>query len=186
KIQLFSSLFMLILILLINAAIYFMFDQISTNSELDKLAEETNTLVETLHANADIPKRELLRASLRANSMVRIYEANVIEPKLIVTKENEYRTLHGQFSDSESRSIIKDESGLRVAVVSKPIIWDDGEIVTLENSEFLVSLQGTMKTLFYVLVIASLLMLIPTIIGGSLLSRFLLRPIQLLTETMKE
>lgn len=186
KIQLFSSLFMLILILLINTAVYFMFDKISTTSELDKLVNQTNTIVETLQVNADIPKRDLLSASLGANSMIRVFERDKVEPKLTVTKESEYRHLPGKFSDSESHTIKKSEDGTKIAIVSKPIIWDDGEIVTLENTEYLINLQSAMKTLFYVLFIASLFMLIPTIVGGSLLSRFLLQPIKLLTETMKE
>lgn len=186
KIQLFSSLFMLILILFINTAVYFLFDKISTTSELEKLVNQTNTVVETLQVNSDIPKRDLLSASLGANSMIRVFEEDTAEPILIVTKETEYRHLSGRFSDSESHSIKRSEDGTKVAIVSKPIIWDDGKIVTLEYTEYLISLQSTMKTLFYVLFIASLLMLIPTIIGGSVLSRFLLQPIKLLTETMKE
>src|SRR5690625_7518077 len=43
-----------------------------------------------------------------------------------------------------------------------------------------------MTTLSYVLIVASVIMLIPTIVAGIVLSRFLLHPIRELTQTMKE
>lgn len=186
KIQLFSSLFMLILIVLINTSIYFLFYNMTSNRDLEELSVQTYTILETINDNPEIPKRELLSAFLPANSMIRLYEKNNDEPILVVTKHNEYRQLPGEFSSSESRSIIKDETDTPVAVISKPIIWEDGEIVTLQISEHLVSLQKTMSTLFYVLLVASLLMLIPTMVAGVVLSRFLLKPIQELTQTMKQ
>src|SRR5690625_6161149 len=43
-----------------------------------------------------------------------------------------------------------------------------------------------MIRLSYVLIVASVIMLVPTIIAGIVLSRYLLRPIRKLTQTMKE
>lgn len=187
KIQLFSSLFMFILIVLINTSIYVLFYKVTSNNELDQLSEQTHTILETLNANPDIPKRELLNAFLPANSMIRLYEENTDEPMVVITKHNEYRSLQGGYSSEESRSIMTDDAtDTPIAVIAKPIIWENGQIVTLEISEHLVSLQKTMSTLFYVLLVASLLMLIPTMIAGNILSRFLLRPIQTLTRTMKQ
>lgn len=186
KIQLFSSLFMLVLILLINTSIYFLFYKISANSELNQLSDQTNTIVSTLNSNPDIPKNELLNAFLPTNGMIRIISEQESEPLLTLTKDNEYRSLPGKFSQTESKKIIKNEANVNIAMISKPIIWDDGDVVTLEVSEHLVMFKSTMTTLFYVLLVASLLMLIPTIIAGTLLGRFLLEPIKALTNTMKE
>lgn len=186
KIQLFSSLFMLVLILLINTSIYFLFYKISANSELNQLSDQTNTIVSTLNSNPDIPKNELLNAFLPTNGMIRIISEQESEPLLTLTKDNEYRSLPGKFSQTESKKIIKNEANVNIAMISKPIIWDDGDVVTLEVSEHLVMFKSTMTTLFYVLLVASLLMLIPTIIAGTLLGRFLLEPIKALINTMKE
>src|SRR5699024_10255673 len=62
----------------------------------------------------------------------------------------------------------------------------NGDIVTLQVSEHLVSLKDTMQILFYVLLIATILVLIPTIIAGNILIRFLLRPIQTFIQAMKK
>lgn len=186
KIRLFSSLFMLTLIILINTSIYILFNQVSKNSELERLSDQTNTIMTTLNTNPDIPKKELLSAFIPLNGMIRVYKENEDKPLLALTKKSEYIDLPGTFSTSESREVIKGVGEVDVAVIEKPVIWDDGEIVTLQISEHLFNLEQTMTTLFYVLLIASFLILIPTVLAGIILSRFLLRPIQALTATMKE
>src|SRR5699024_2844385 len=185
KIRLFSSLFMLVLIVLVNMFIYSLFYNMSTKNELEELVSQTNTIVETLNTNPEIPKNELLRALLRSNNMIRIYEFGKEEPNFVITKDTEFQNLPGGYSKKEIRLIKKGEDGVPVALVSKPMIWDDGKVVTLEVSEHLVTVKNTMTTLFYVLFVASLLMLIPTIIAGRVLSRFILQPIQSLTKTMQ-
>src|SRR5699024_5080539 len=86
----------------------------------------------------------------------------------------------------ETHEIIQPERGVYFAVVTRPVIWHDGSVVTLQLTNNLIELADTMTTLFYVLVIASLIILIPTVIAGNVLSRFLLNPIHQLTQTMKE
>lgn len=184
KIQLFSSFFMLVLILLINTAIYYLFYNISADSELNELQAETNTIVETMKANPEIAESQLLRAYLPADGMIRVIRKNG-DKVVTITKQNEYTTLPIKYETKEMKEVIS-HAGVNVAAVSKPIIWNDGEIVTLQISKHLVTLQETMRTLFYVLVVASILMLIPTVIAGNLLSRFLLNPIKALIQTMKD
>src|SRR5699024_7899529 len=82
-----------------------------------------------------------------------------------------------KYSTKESQQIIKQPDQSNVAVIEKPIIWDNGDIVTLQVSEHLVSLKDTMQIIFYVLLIATILVLISTIIVGNILSRCLLRSI---------
>lgn len=184
KIQLFSSLFMLVLILLVNTSIYFWFSKISSDRDLNQLSEQTETIVKTLKANPDIVTKELLDAFLPANGMIRIMQEDGKE-KFIQYKQKGYTDLSGEFSTKESQQIIS-QDGMKVAVIAKPMIWKDGEIVTIQVSNHLTGLEEDMKTLFYVLIAVSGIMLIPTIIAGTILSRFLLLPIKKLIQTMKE
>lgn len=186
KILLFSSLFTLILIVLINTAIYYMFYKVSADSELDQLVNDTQAMIETMNDNPDIPEEELLKAFLPNEGMIRIIgkDSKPIIPTL--TKKKELWKLESVYSKSEERTINKTLANGPVAVISKPIIWENGDIVTLQVSEHLVVLQQNMKILFYVLLIASIVMLVPTYIGANLLSRFLLKPIKSLTQAMKE
>src|SRR5690625_7253502 len=77
KIQLFSSLFMLLVILLINTSVYFLFYHLSGESELDQLEAQTTDIIETLNKNPDVVQGELLKAYLPADGMIRSEERRV-------------------------------------------------------------------------------------------------------------
>src|SRR5699024_11704894 len=179
-------LFMLVLILLFRSSIYYLFHTISLDSELDDLNTQTNEIVETLNGNPDIPRNELLDAYVPTEGMIRVIDENgnyVIPQKM---KKYAYRELPSNYSTNEIRSVISMNDQPDFATVAKPIIWEDGNIVTLQVYKHLTGHASTMETLFYVLVVASLIMLIPTIVAGIFLSRFITRPVQELTAAMKE
>ncbi|SDR05843.1 HAMP domain-containing sensor histidine kinase [Virgibacillus salinus] len=186
KIRLFSSLFMLVLILLVNTSIYYLFKNISINSELDEMTSQTNEIVKTLNSNPEIARSELLRAYLPTDGMIRVIEENDDRLLLTLTKKDSFTELPASFVKTESNSIIHLENQANFVTISKPIIWENGEIVTLQVYKQLVAHTETMQTLFYVLIVASAIMLIPTIIAGVFLSRFILNPIKALTAAMKE
>lgn len=183
KIQIFTSFFMFLFILMINASIYYLFYQNSVETELTELTEQTNTIIATVNENPDIPPGELIKAFLPADGIIRVYPES--GDPLVHSKSADYFDLPGGYGTSEVREVITFE-GNRYATVSKPIIWNDGDIVTLQVYKELVALTANMKNLFYVLTIASIIIIIPIIIAGNLLARFLLQPITSLISTMKE
>lgn len=186
RITLFSTIFMLILIIIVNTIIYFMFYKISTENELEQLSNQANTITETLKDNPEIPRKNLLQAFLPANGTIRIMDKNGEELIPTLTKKEEYMKVSVSFSDKETHQIVKDDTGAYAAVVQKPIITEDGELAVLHVVNYLVTLGQTMRTLFYVLIATSFLILIPTVIGGNALSRFILQPIKVIINTMKE
>lgn len=189
KIIVFSSLFMLIVVMLMNAAIYYLFYKINTNNELRELQSTTEHVIEALIQNPDVNQSAMMEAYLPANGMIRvIIESGV--PIIEQTRSGEYRSLPWQYQNFETSKIVRTKSAPSIAVVEKPMIWQSGEhkgeIVTLQVSNQLLLLDETMQTLLYVLIILSFVVLIPVYILSSLLSRFLLRPIQMLIHAMKE
>lgn len=185
KIKLFSSLFMLILIVLVNTSIYFLFYKMSSDSELDQLSNQTSAITEALQASQSIPPNQLLHAFLPTDGMIRVVSKDGTELIPTITKRREYRELPLEYNEQETRNVIKSKSGVHVAIITKPIIWENGEVVTMQVANHLIPLEETMRTLLYVLIAASLIMLLPLIIAGNVLSRFILRPITELIETMK-
>lgn len=189
KIQLFSSLFMFILILLVNTSIYFLFYNIAANSELDQLALQSDALSETLADHYQMTNEEakdLLKAYLPTNGLIRVIKEDG-ERITEQARASEYFSLpSGDYTTAESQTIIRQNPGPDIAVITKPIIWNSGEIVMIQMSNHLIHLDETMSTLFIVLLVAGAIMLIPTVIGGILLSQFLLNPIQKLIQTMKD
>lgn len=184
KIQLFTSIFMLVLVLLINASVYLLFYQNSVDSELNELTEQTTTIIKTMNKNQDIPPKELIEAFLPSDGMIRVYPETG-EPLVSWKPGMDYNKFPGKYTTKEVREVITYQDD-RYATVSRPVIWSTGEIVTLQISKQLVSLEENMRVLFYVLIIASIIMIIPIIIAGNILARFLLRPINTLISTMRE
>ncbi|MEK3907474.1 HAMP domain-containing sensor histidine kinase [Oceanobacillus sp. FSL W7-1309] len=188
KIQLFTSLFMLVLVLLVNTSIYFLFYKIAADSDLEQMAVQMDALTETLADNPDISNDEakmLIKAYLPTNGMIRVIDEND-RPFILQTKSGAYETLPWEYVTTESKTIETQANGPDVAIITRPVIWNNGEIVTVQLSNHLNHLEETMKTLFYVLIVAGAIMLIPSIIAGTLLGRFLLNPIQKLIQTMKD
>lgn len=186
KIRLFTTVFMFLLILLINTSVYFLFYKITANNELDELQTQTTKIVETLQANPNIIERDLLDAFLPTDGMIRVIQSNGEPATKTLTKKNNFTLLPKKYTTTESHEIVKQPDGINVAVIEKPIIWNNGDIVTLQVSKHLIALKSTMQTLFYVLLIATVSILIPTMIAGNILSRFLLRPIQMFIQTMQK
>src|SRR5690625_759097 len=186
KIQLFSSLFMLLLIVLVNTSIYFLFYKISADNELDQLSDQTNAIVEAVHSNPYIPKNQLLHPFVPANGLIRIIDESGNDLIPTLTKRLVFQELPSTYSVQETQDVTKDQKGSHIAVITKPIIWENGEVVTLQVANYLITLEETMRTLLYVLVAASIIMLLPSIIAGNILSTFILRPIKELIHTMRE
>src|SRR5690625_3108456 len=126
KIQLFSSLFMLILILLVNTSIYFLFYKIASDSELEQLAQQTNDLVSRLNENPETDVSGLIEAYLPSNGMIRIIDEDG-EQLMEQMRAVRYRELPGEFTNQESHEVVSQPNGPDIAVVTKPIIWNASE-----------------------------------------------------------
>jgi two-component system, OmpR family, sensor histidine kinase ArlS len=187
KILLSSSLFMLMIILFVNVSIYYSFYKMSTNNELNELKLVINDVTAALNENPDVNSSELLKAYLPTHGMIRIILKNEV-PMIEQTRSKDYTTLPWKFKQLDSREIISKQDAPDIAVVEKPMIWRTGkhagEIVTIQVSSHLVSLHETLRILSYVLAILFFIVLIPIFIGSSILSKFLLLPIQNLIKTM--
>ncbi|WP_430788688.1 HAMP domain-containing sensor histidine kinase [Virgibacillus flavescens] len=184
KIQLFFSVFMLVLILLVNTSIYYSFYQLSVKNELNQLDAQMETIIKTLNDNPQIAQNQLLRAYLPTEGMIRVIDE---EERLLIslTKDSDYTSLPISYSASEIQEVTSYDNLASVAVVAQPVIWSDGNVVTLQVAKQLTGLEATMDTLLYVVIGAAILALIPAIIAGRIVSGFVLKPIQSLIQTMK-
>lgn len=187
KIQLYTAVWLLLILLFISSAIYFLFYKLTTDTEVARVAAQTETIVEALRADLDQPVQasDLFRAYMPANGMIRlINEAG--EPVSTVTKEARLTNIPASFREHQGNTFYTMEDGERYVIAYFPTIWSDGSVVTLEVTESLAPVQENLSTLRNVLVVSSLLVLIPSIIGGRLLSNLILRPLKTIIGTMRD
>ncbi|MBD1383553.1 sensor histidine kinase [Metabacillus arenae] len=185
RITLFSTVWMLIILLITNGSIYFLFQKNMTDNALERMETQMDNIIEGINfskANVDI--KQLLNAYLPANSMIRIISKE--DQKIhSYTKDEKLEKLDIKYRENQHTEV-KQSNGTIYTVAQHPIIWTNGEVVSLVLTEEQSSIQNTMRILRVVLIAATLVILIPSFIGGRILSNLIVNPIGSMIKTMEE
>ncbi|GAB2539275.1 sensor histidine kinase [Gracilibacillus alcaliphilus] len=188
KLQLLLTIFIFAVVLLLNGAIYLIYQHQVNTSEMNRIKQEAETIMEALTKEeaSEIAKEDLLRAFLPANGMIRVISQEEAQPIHSAYRQKSFEAWPFAFTTTEQQTLNHDEDGTPYVQISIPIIWDDGSVVTLQVSEALYHTADTLQTLQLVLLITTGLMLLPTLFFGYLLAGFVIKPIQSLTDKIKD
>lgn len=186
RVQVFLSIFMVVVIFIINCAIYFLYENRVIENEQHRVKENTENIMEAIAQNdmEEIEQNRLLQAFLPANGMIRIINSEG-ETIHSVAKEAFYYNWPFEYTTQEQVNLEKAASPSYMQI-SVPIIWEDGSILTLQVSEALYSMDDALTTLGLVLLITIAFMLIPALFAGYVLTNYITKPIQTMTEKMRK
>jgi two-component system sensor histidine kinase ArlS len=185
KIQWYSSLFLIAMLLLLSLLVAVMFFWISLDREKEILEEQTSLIVQnTPLSQLTEEQPELLEKYTPEDGMVRILSP---EGQLInmYADEDDYWEMEVDRMEREDFSI-KSVSGDFILRYQNPITSDGVQIGTVEIVHSLEELWENTLLLLYVLGGASLLIIMFSIFAGSWISRLILKPIALMSRTMSE
>ncbi len=185
KIHLYLTVSVLLISILINTAIYFLFYSITTNDKLNHVRLQAENIVEVLKPVTNESNiTDILNSRLPLNGMIRIIneESSSI---ITITEVTELADSKPKFTNTQTVAI-KSVNSKKYAVSSFPMIWNDENIMMLEVTASLESSYESLKILRIVLTMASLITLIPSFIAGRMLSEIFLEPINSMIETMEE
>jgi two-component system, OmpR family, sensor histidine kinase ArlS len=189
RITLFSTVWLLIILLVTNSGIYLLFQKNLHDNALEGTETRMESLTEAVKTSTETKMNmtQLLRAYLPADSMIRIItgDNSVAATSSRITDDDKLQDIKPIYR-SNQYSDVKKLDGMVYTVSQHPVIWTDGEVVSLQLIEKESSIPNTLQILRIVLIIATLLILIPSYIGGRFLSRLILVPISNLTRTMEE
>ncbi|MBU9720877.1 MULTISPECIES: sensor histidine kinase [Bacillaceae] len=187
KIQLFSIVWLLVIIIIINTSIYFAFSNLLIENELEEVESQVANIAAFMSTSgeSDTAPSRMLRPYVPSSGMIRIISENN-EATTVVTQRPELFEVAVTHYSGQEREMLELPNGEWMAVAYFPLIWEDGSVVSLEVMRSLQPIQDTLHLLRLVLVIASVLILLPALFGGALLSRLILRPIQAMVKTMME
>ncbi|KMY51532.1 sensor histidine kinase [Peribacillus loiseleuriae] len=187
KIVFTSTLLIFILLVVANSSVYFIFKKTMTDNAIERLQVESKNIVEGLKpaSNPASNPATLLRAYLPPNGMVRILPPKGKPLLIVIRDQTELNTLPYSYKSFEQTTVENFGNHL-YAVSHSPIIWTNGDVVSLEVTEPLEDVEDSLQILKFILFVASLVILIPTILGGRVLSQVILRPIKSLIQTMEE
>lgn len=177
KINLFSAVMFIVLLLLINGAIYFSFSQMLYHSELERVAGEAKQTVKGINrVEGSIPADDLLRAYLPVNGMLQIIKSDGTRIASVTTAEQtNLRNKTVKYTNHEKKKITE-FNGSPYAFVSIPMIWRDGEVVELQMAESMEGVEHNLKTLQAVLIAVMIMASIPVFLSARLLSNFITSP----------
>ncbi|NRR24286.1 two-component sensor histidine kinase, partial [Brevibacillus sp. MS2.2] len=130
KIHLFSTVALLLLLLMVNSFIYFMFYKVTTDGELDRLQREVLHIQSGLNQIGveSFDPATLLQPYLPSNGMIRIIDQ---QSRAIVTQEVDSTQpipAPKPIFDRKASDGVFDVNGAKYAYVKVPIIWTNGKI----------------------------------------------------------
>ncbi|MEH7237148.1 ATP-binding protein [Bacillus sp. JJ1562] len=187
KINLFTAVVFIILLVLINIASYITFSHTMFNSELDRTeAEAERTMNGISKVDGSVSAGALLRTYLPIDGMLQVVRPDgSIEAQALVPEQQGLENFPTTYHKTKQRQII-DFNGVPHSFVSYPIIWLNGEVAELQVIENLSATASNLKTLSLVLLAVTLIATIPVLVSTRLLSNVITHPITTMIQTMRE
>lgn len=185
RINLFTTVLFISLLIIINIIIYYLFSSLTINSEIEQAYAETEKVVEGFNQGLASVQPELLQRSYAPiDGMIRVVmeKEKGLSPVTSST-ESELKKVEVQFFQNEVKKQME-YNGKNYSFISIPIIWSNGEIVNIQITKSLERVVNNLKILQLVLLIVTIAAMIPVIISSSVLSRLITTPITSLIETM--
>lgn len=186
KIHLGTSVLLVVVVILMNTAIYFAASFMLKEADLERAAADAAQVAGGVSNPADsVASSDLLRAYAPANGMVRIVLPNGTVDGVAVSPDAAgLREREAVFQKGEERVVVKEKS-LSYARVVMPVIWRDGEVASLELLEDLQATERILNILRVILIGASLIAVIPAAISARVLGTIISNPVENMTETMR-
>lgn len=186
KIQLYTTVMTVIVVILINLFVYYSYKNFSLNAEMDQLENRGENIMEELQkANADnVNSEAVLQAFLLSDGYVRIVDSEG-NPVVRIATETEYAGLAEPYSTSQYKKSVSHE-GMEFVMVSLPVIWDDGQVHSLQIYENVYFLYDTFEVLKWILVVSTLIILTVIFLLNRVITNAILKPVNKLIDKMKK
>jgi two-component system sensor histidine kinase ArlS len=190
KINLLTTAWMLIVLIIINAVVLFLFMKTTVNMEKDTMEQKAADIIQDLNQNETPEKiNEQLKDYLSNYSYIRIiYPGN----KIIYQASNDKaltKKVKGKYSTvnvTERKLFILNNGEKQVLIIRVPIKEGNQVTGTVEIGERLLGLEGRKDTLLWILGVCTIIATILSLLGGIWLSNVIMRPISSMIKTMED
>ncbi|MDG4848899.1 sensor histidine kinase [Peribacillus frigoritolerans] len=187
KINLYTAVLFIFLLLLMNVSIYFVFSNLMMVNEMNRAKAETGKIAFDVSENVNnISPNDLLRAYLPIDGMIGIViEGQRKGTAVTSNSEKQLSNRNSSFYPGEKSEIITYQQK-KYVFVSNPIVWGDGSVVNLQITKSMSATEEMLAVLRIVLIAVTIIAMIPVLISSTILSNFIARPIRSMIDTMKE
>ena len=185
RIQLSTTVVLIVLLLITNTSIYFIFKNTAISSEQDRLVNTSSHIVKELNTNTKASMEQVLQAYVINDGMIRIIDStNKPIIQQTTTEGTDYRNITSTYNNNQFEEVVSYKDS-NFVMVSIPTIYENGEIVNLQVFENVDALYGNIDDLKWVIIFATSIVIIILFVTSGFLGQVISRPIQRLTETMK-
>ena len=188
KINLYTSVLFIVLLICMNASIYSVFAYLMKENELERAQAAVGQVATEIGRAVDrIAPDDLIRAYVPVDGMIQVLKEDLTSnggkttspsgENLLSRKNNFYP---GEFSELISHDRTP------YVFVSSPIVWSDGSVVNLQMTTSIESTNDMIQLLAIVLIFVTVIAMIPTFFSSRILSNLIIQPIRAMINTMKD
>lgn len=182
KIHLYSTLLMFVVLILAVVIIYFLFQRMSYNTEYEQLLSRSKELTAALSSlETEEDAAMVLRAFVPSNGAIAIRDSS---GKTIINVQSIDGLGKLPTNQSNSPYRIEDFQDQKVLILSIPIIWPTGEVVSMDMVQLLTDVVDNLQVLRFVLLGVTIFAMVPIILSSIALGKIVTQPIQKLIHAM--
>lgn len=184
KIHLFTTLLMLILLILMNSSVYLLYEHLAIDTEYKQLksrGEELLYAITQMEPNTEVDV--VLRAYMPTNGAIRVVND---KQKQITSVKSSLSMNVATIKKADGEAYTKSQiDGSPLIMIEIPAIWTDGSVVTIQLFQRLDDLASNQELLKLILVAATILITTPVLLSNLALSHIILKPLERLSAAMK-
>ena len=186
KIQLYTTVMIAIVVILTNLLIYFSYKHYSLEAEMGQLENRGNNIIteiQTAQASGISGETVLQYFSLSDGYITMLNEQG--EQIVRIATEESYLELSQPYSTSQYADTLS-YNNEHFVMISMPVIWENGEVHSLQIYENVYFLYDTYNILKWILIISSVILLVLVFILNQVITNLITNPIKQLVRRMND
>ena len=186
KIQLYTTVMIAIVVILTNLLIYFSYKHYSLEAEMGQLENRGNNIIteiQTAQASGISGETVLQYFSLSDGYITMLNEQG--EHIVRIATEESYLELSQPYSTSQYADTLS-YNNEHFVMISMPVIWENGEVHSLQIYENVYFLYDTYNILKWILIISSVILLVLVFILNQVITNLITNPIKQLVRRMND
>ncbi len=177
KIQLYTTVMIVIVVILINLVVYFVYQKISLDSEVTQLESRGINIMKELQntTRENVNTEAVLQSYLLSDGYITLVNKN--DKKVIqISTDVNYKNIGEPFKNEQYKKVVN-KKGNHFAMVSLPIIWKNGEVSNLQIYENINFKYETFDILKGILIVSTFIILIVIFLLNRIITQIILKPI---------
>lgn len=177
KIQLYTTVMIVIVVILINLVVYFVYQKISLDSEVTQLESRGINIMKELQntTRENVNTEAVLQSYLLSDGYITLVNKN--DKKIIqISTDVNYKNIGEPFKNEQYKKVVN-KKGNHFAMVSLPIIWKNGEVSNLQIYENINFKYETFDILKGILIVSTFIILIVIFLLNRIITQIILKPI---------